>query len=228
MGGQACVWFGGAEFSRDADLAVLVEPENIRRLLRALEELQAERIAVPPFDPKHLERGHAIHFRCYHLEAKGLRVDIMSKMRGVDSFPELWTRRETLHDDAGNSYELLSLPDLVQAKKTQRDKDWPMLRRLMEAHYFKNCARPTVAQIQFWFRELRTPESLIVLARQNPEMCRGAAESRLLLHEAIAGDLDRLTRELDAEMLKERAADREYWAPLKKELEEFRRAKRLA
>jgi len=71
MGGQACVWFGAAEFSRDTDLAVLVEPENMRRLRAALEELKAECIAVPPFDPVYLERGHAIHFRCRQEEAAG-------------------------------------------------------------------------------------------------------------------------------------------------------------
>ena len=60
-----------------------------------------------------------------------MRVDVMTKMRGVDSFPKLWTRRTTVsvHD---STIELMSLPDLVQAKKTQGDKDWPMLRRLVE------------------------------------------------------------------------------------------------
>ena len=32
MGGQACVFYGAAEFSRDTDLAVLAEPENLERL----------------------------------------------------------------------------------------------------------------------------------------------------------------------------------------------------
>src|SRR4051794_13912716 len=111
MGGQACVWFGGAEFSRDTDLVVLVAADNIRRLRVALEELQADCIAVPPFDAEYLARGHAIHFRCRDPEAAGMRVDIMSKMRGVDSFPELWARRETLLYEDGSKYELLSLPD---------------------------------------------------------------------------------------------------------------------
>src|SRR6266581_6701432 len=60
--------------------------------------------------------------------------------------------------------ELMSLPDLVQAKKTQRDKDWPMLRRLVEVNYFANRETPTREQVRFWFLELRTPELLIELA----------------------------------------------------------------
>jgi hypothetical protein len=54
----------------------------------------------------------------------------MSRMRGVDSFERLWSRRTTIEVPSGTTFDLLSLPDLVQAKKTQRDKDWPMIRRL--------------------------------------------------------------------------------------------------
>ena len=31
MGGQACVLYGAAEFSRDADFAILASPENLGR-----------------------------------------------------------------------------------------------------------------------------------------------------------------------------------------------------
>jgi hypothetical protein len=49
MGGQACVFYGAAEFSRDTDLLILLEPGNLDRLSTALNVLQAELIAVPPF-----------------------------------------------------------------------------------------------------------------------------------------------------------------------------------
>ena len=32
MGGQACVFYGAAEFSRDTDLAILARSENLERL----------------------------------------------------------------------------------------------------------------------------------------------------------------------------------------------------
>ena len=38
MGGQACVLYGGAEFSRDIDFALHVDAGNLQRLERALEE----------------------------------------------------------------------------------------------------------------------------------------------------------------------------------------------
>jgi hypothetical protein len=51
MGGQACVFYGAAQVSKDIDFLVLAEAENFARLQVALETLQADRIAVPPFDP---------------------------------------------------------------------------------------------------------------------------------------------------------------------------------
>jgi hypothetical protein len=126
MGGQACVFYGAAEFSRDTDLAILASSENLARLDKALTDLDAQVIAVPPFEASYLRKGHAVHFRCNHPDALGMRVDVMTKMRGVDSFPTLWRRRTTISVN-DSSIELMSLPDLVRAKKTQRDKDWPMV-----------------------------------------------------------------------------------------------------
>jgi hypothetical protein len=47
MGGQACVFYGAAQFSKDIDLALLASDENFSRLLAAFAELNARRIAVP-------------------------------------------------------------------------------------------------------------------------------------------------------------------------------------
>lgn len=46
MGGQACVFYGAAEFSRDADFAIHADPANLERLKKALEELQAAAATV--------------------------------------------------------------------------------------------------------------------------------------------------------------------------------------
>jgi hypothetical protein len=225
MGGQACVFYGAAEFSRDTDFAILAEASNLARLTKALVQLQAEPIAVPPFELGFLRRGHAIHFRCHHPEALRMRVDIMSKLRGVDPFRKLWRRRTTIELPDGAKCDLLCLPDLVRAKKTQRDKDWPMIRRLVEAHYFQNRHRATAAQIRFWLRELRTPELLLEVARSNPALCRPLAAARPLLAHATAGDTAALERALKEEEAAERQRDKLYWLPLRQELEALRRAK---
>ncbi|MEM6910449.1 MAG: hypothetical protein AAF555_02605 [Verrucomicrobiota bacterium] len=64
MGGQACVFYGGAECSRDINFVLSVSPDNLRRLRGALAALQAGVMAVPPFEMDYLKRGHAVHFRC--------------------------------------------------------------------------------------------------------------------------------------------------------------------
>ena len=117
MGGQACVFYGAAEFSRDSDFAILADAENLDRLRGALTELRAGVIAVPPFDVAYLEKGHAVHFRCRHPECDGLRVDVMSVMRGVDPFELIWQRRATIELPDGTVCDLLSIADLVRAKK---------------------------------------------------------------------------------------------------------------
>lgn len=225
MGGQACVLYGGAEFSRDTDILVLEDVDNLRRLQVAVDELQAESIAVPAFERRFLEAGHAVHFRCRLPEAEGIRLDVMSKVRGLPDFETLWSRRTTL-ETADTAIDVLSLPDLVTAKKTQRDKDWPMITRLVEAHYARQPPAPDEATIEFWLLELRSPMILIEVARSFPQACDRLKVARPLLEYAVAGDEEPLARALQAEQEVEREADRRYWAPLKRELEQLRRDRR--
>jgi len=153
-----------------------------------------------------------------------MRVDVMSRMRGVDAFAKLWRRRTTIEPPDGTQCDLLSLPDLVQAKKTQRDKDWPMLRRLVEAHYFQHRDRSNPAQVKFWLRELRTPQLLAELAQTHPRLCHRLAPGRPLLASAVSGRGAKLKAALRAEETVERKRDKRYWLPLRKELEKLRHA----
>ncbi len=227
MGGQACVFYGAAEFSRDCDVVLLADESNFDRLRGALNELKARCIAVPPFEARYLERGHAVHFRCEHEDAARMRLDVMTRMRGVDAFEALWERRTTLADEAGLTFELLGIADLIKAKKTQRDKDWPMIRRLVESHYELHRATATEEQIKFWLLESRTPEMLIQLAADHGELALALVERRPLLAEAVGASRGALEAGLEGEERAEKQADRAYWKPLKQELEELRRQARL-
>ncbi len=226
MGGQACVFYGAAEFSRDCDIVLVAEENNLIRLKSALDELQAVCIAVPPMEWSHLDRGHAIHFRCKHPDATGIRLDVMTKMRGCGDFESLWKQRTTIQDADGLIYELLGIEDLVRAKKTQKDKDWPMIRRLVDSHYDQNHDEPTEDRVRFWLRESRTPEVLIRVAAKYPELLHEMIEQRPLLVETLQASRDLLQQQLDEEQAAERDADRQYWQPLVKELEAMRLAKR--
>jgi hypothetical protein len=228
MGGQACVLYGAAQFSKDIDFLILADESNFEGLHRALEDLQARRIAVPRFSPEVLGRGHAVHFRCAAPGVEGLRVDVMTNLRDLPGFEELWSRRTSLESEAGGEIHLLSIPDLVNAKKTQREKDWPVIEALVEAHYDALKFDPTADRLKFWFLESRTPERLIDLCSHFRKDAAGLVGERPLLALAIASDLLGLRIELDAEKRCEQDKDRLYWEPLKREMEEFRRDERTA
>jgi len=110
------------------DLAILPAAANLERFKSAMKELNAHCIAVPPLEEDYLLRGHAVHFRCQHPDAKKSVWTSWRGFRGMDDFAGTLERRTTLTSADGTPYELLSPDDLVQAKKTQRDKDWVMLR----------------------------------------------------------------------------------------------------
>jgi hypothetical protein len=206
------------------DLVLLAEAGNFARLQRALDALGARRIAVPRFDPDLLARGHAVHFRCAAPGVEELRVDIMTLLRDLPGFAVLWERRTVFADPGGLEFNLLSVPDLVTAKKTQRSKDWPVIELLVAIHYRENGGSPRSAWIEFWLQEARAPELLIELARRFPAETRALTGPRPLLTHALAGDLAALRPALDAEVRAEQDKDRAYWAPLKRELESLRLA----
>jgi len=226
MGGQAVIVYGGAEFSRDIDFAVAVSPGNLDRLSAALRDLKAEPIYFPPLSADVLQRGHACHYRCLAAGLHRLRIDLMSVMRGADPFLKLWSRRNVMRLPGAGSVPVMSLPDLVRVKKTQRDKDWPMIRRMVDADMVRAGARGPAARVRFWLRELRTPEHLIELTARHPVEARRMAGKRKAVARALQGDQRGVAAELRKEEDRERAADRRYWAPLRAELERWRLERR--
>lgn len=163
-----------------------------------------------------------VHLRCQRSDVAGLRVDLMTKMRGVDSFPVLWDRRTTLAVEGGPEISSLALPDLVASKKTRRDKDWPMLRRLVEANYVQFANEPTNPRVDFWLRELRTPELRAECVERFSKAAEAVRPEREAVAAAIAGDLAATGSAIDAKQARERATDEAYWKPLLRELEVLR------
>ena len=97
-----------------------------------------------------------------------------------------------------------------------------MLRRLIEVNYLTFRSDVTAPRIDFWLRELRTPSLLIESAASFDERAHALTPSRPLLRHALARDPDAITIALREEENAERQADREYWAPLRAELEALR------
>jgi len=148
----------------------------------------------------------------------------MTRLRGVDPFAELWARRTTFEFD-DETIEVLALPDLVAAKKTQRDKDWPMVRRLVEVNYLAHRGEPTPEQVSFWLQELRTPQLLIEVVQVHAEVAQAVVADRPLLELATPEHLETgaLGRALRDEEEAQRDADAAYWRPLREKLSGLRR-----
>jgi len=222
IGGQACIIYGAAEFSRDSDFVILSNSENLQRLKKALDCLKAELIYVPRLEAKYLNRGHACHFRCHRKDVKGLRIDVISKLRGCDPFDKLSERKNVISLEGGNTIDVLGLQDLVQSKKTQRDKDWLMLKRLVYNDIIIRKYNAPKGHILWWLEECRDPDLLIELVNKYPKLSEECLTRRPLLKSVISSKTEKLAAELQDEELWERQKDKKYWAPLRKELETLR------
>ena len=226
IGGQACIVYGAAEFSRDSDFVILCTQRNLERLRQALDALKAKLIYVPPLTADYLGRGHACHFRCAAKEVKNLRIDIISKLRGCDTFDKLWERKNTVSLKMRGSIDVIGLRDLVQSKKTQRDKDWFMLKRLVDNDIILHKNNPSDDRVRWWLCESRDAGTLIELAKKYPEAAKECVADRWLLASANIPDMQKLNLQLRDEESSERQKDIEYWAPLKRELETLRHRKK--
>ncbi|HLG43336.1 MAG TPA: hypothetical protein VI643_08225 [Planctomycetota bacterium] len=189
MGGQACIVYGAAEFSRDIDVAVSVDPANLARLQSALADLGAVQVYFPDLTREALRKGHACHFRCNAKGLNGVRLDVMSVMRGAEPFETLWKRRTEFDMPGVGRVELMSIEDLVRIKKTQRDKDWPMIKRLVEADIVRGGERTAPRRVKFWLRECRTAERLQELSARYPRLAKPESTRRAALRLAMGGKL---------------------------------------
>lgn len=202
---------------------MLLNPDNLKRLSSALSELRAKQIYVPPLKEEFLSKGHACHFRAEIPEAKGIRIDVLAKMRGCEPFDILWRRRKKINFKGNFTINVIGLSDLVQSKKTQRDKDWLMLKRLMEIDIL-TTKKPSLGKVKWWLKECRTHELLLQLSKRYPHIIQQCSKERPLLRYAVLKDNNRLLSSLLEEEDMERLKDRSYWTPLRKELEQLRRA----
>ena len=96
-----------------------------------------------------------------------------------------------------------------------------MIRRLVEAHYLRHREEATEAQLRFWLLECRTPDILLELDHR-PFAATLASERGLLALAPETGP-EQLELLLAEEEHAERRRDREYWRPLRSELEQLRR-----
>jgi hypothetical protein len=100
-----------------------------------------------------------------------------------------------------------------------------MLTRLVERSYFDRSTSPSPDQIEFWLRELRTAQLLIEVARAYPDVARRIEAGRSAIAAALRGTEDDVALAVGLEESEERRRDRDYWRPLRAEIEQLRRSR---
>lgn len=226
IGGQACVIYGGKISSIDIDITILCSEENVENLKQALAELRAKPYrASPPLSAEVLKRGHSLHFMC-PMDGASTRLDVLGKMPRVEDFPALWGRRFTYHTKQGVDVFVLSLEDLVQTKKTGRDKDFLDLNALLKAHHANHLLKPSKENIEFWLRESRDAGMLLMLAKKHKQEAKKLSSVRKAIKYALSGKSDELKRELFEEGLQIEKAHKAFREPLNKEAKRLVREER--
>lgn len=121
--GQACVYYGIQQTTKDSDWIIGLEDiERLRQLLVSWDTGGAWRAAYrsicgAPLDRAYLRHGWTSHFAVFERDAQvEHHVDIFGKPPRV---PQL----ETDPDDS----DIASRQVVAQMKKTDRDKDWPIV-----------------------------------------------------------------------------------------------------
>ena len=150
-----------------------------------------------------------------------LRLDLMTRPPRLPDIDAAWRRHTVIDLDFG-PVSVVSLEDLVATKKTQRDKDWATIGELVAADMIAHERSADRSRAAFWLRECRDADALIHLALEFREIAVTTMADRPLLHVALHGDRSALELELAREQIDGKQADREYWAPLRAELEQMR------
>ncbi len=129
IGGIALIRHGVVRATRDVDVVLAPEPENLERLRGLIVEWPATRPDGSPVPHDAVAPGRTIHLATPHGE-----LDLLAELSPPLSFAELSDRAETRRVD-GVEAPICSLADLVALKRIAgRERDLVDLHDLETAH----------------------------------------------------------------------------------------------
>lgn len=229
IGGQAVIAYGASQFTRDADFWINPTKTNLIRLEKALKELKTTPRFLPPLKLSYLEKGHGIHFRFRYKECNFL-IDILGKLPRVSGFSTAWKNAERIQWH-GLKIPILDIRRLVNTKKTDRERDYLVIRSLTEL-VFKNVRKNKSAQksvISWLAKESRNPLHLKIIARswENGKEILLKSKRPAAILSARMAPLQQIEAELEVEKERLKKENIEYWRPLIHELRQLRRQKRI-
>jgi hypothetical protein len=231
VGGQAAILYGASHFSQDLDLWLDPDNGNVRRFLDALQALRARvHKLTPPLTRAFLDRGHGFHF-VIPLREGAVYLDVMGRPPRVGSFAGAWRRAEIMPTPWGR-LPVVSVPDLVEMKKTNRPADYDVITRLALIRAGQ-ADRPSPAMLGWTLdqlfrvedvleflrrfgakRGIATPRGMAWLGRWRGLLARGKQPS--------VAEVDRAARALGAKAQRLQSAGRRYWLIRIEELRRLR------
>lgn len=233
VSGQATILYGAATFSEDIDLWVDPEQENLDRLARALQACSATYYKLtPPLHAVYAARRHGFHF-LLPASSDGLPsfLDVMGYPPRVGSFAEAFNRSRVFDTDWGR-LPSVGIPDLVELKKTQRPRDYPIISRLVLA-FLRGKGDAANDSERAWaldnmfsvpeFKRLVIDHADTIGAIDSThgplQLAADVLHRQELLPEALEDDVEDY---FDAKAAPLRKADRHFWRPVIDDLRQLR------
>jgi hypothetical protein len=186
---------------------------------------------TPPLDVSYLEEGHGFHFI---LPSKTMEVfvDVMGSPPRVSSFPQAMKRSRQMTTPWGR-IPVVSIPDLVELKKTQRLEDYPVISRLVLTHCHNPSTARNITTVAWAFANMFDFPGLTALAKQYQAIILSSADRRMTALERMIRPLSgghlpqRVQDALEADIMRRvqfcRRADQIYWKPIIASLKRLRR-----
>ncbi len=233
VSGQATILYGAATFSEDIDLWVDPEQDNLDRLRQALHACRATYYKLtPPLLAEYAVRHHGFHF-LLPAEGGGLPgfLDVMGYPPRVGTFADAFNRSRVFDTDWGR-LPSVGIPDLVELKKTQRPRDYPIISRLVLAlmrekgdavnDSDRGWALDNMFSLPEFKRLVIDHPNMVSAVNSTHGPLRLAAEvlhRQELLSEALEDDVE---DHFDHKAAPLRKADRHFWRPVIDDLRQLR------
>ena len=181
--GQAVVMHRLAVMSKDGDWILREDEEALRHVLGVLDSHAATYRFGAPLDARWLAGGWSAHLEFRHASLRG-RTDFVSRPPRLPMarLLAIWREQE------GRTMPVVDVRDLVELKKTNREKDYAVIGEL--ARLLPDPADQLLLS--------RSARDLTDLARQHPRLVETLAKTRPLLGEISRGT-EPLEAALDAE-----------------------------
>jgi hypothetical protein len=231
VSGQATILYGAATFSEDVDLWVEPSAPNLERLLTALRASRARYYKLTPALTHEMAiRHHGFHFTVPDDQDSVLYLDVMACPPRVGDFGEANARSRVFETHWG-ALRTVGLRDLVELKKTQRPRDYPIISRLVLAFMAETGAACTEQDVQWATDNTFSLPEFRQLVTLHPETRRGLrdhslldrAASHLQAGEALDATLeDDLEDWFDSRTAPLRKADRRFWRGVIEDLRQLR------